>query len=85
MKLNTEHLEKNLQKASESFSEVSKSLERVARRTITQQEIKHKCFSNKLQDLIDDLNKVALKRLRFGANNYRKYHKIPMKRGRWLK
>ena len=82
MILNTEHLEKNLQKASESFSEVSKSLERVAREIITQQ---HKCFSNKLQDLIDTLNKVDLNRLNFDTNNYRKYHKIPMKRRRWLK
>lgn len=85
MKLNTEHLEKNLQKVSESFSEVSKSLERVARETITQQKVKHKRFFIKLKGLIDTLNKVALNRLNFDTNNYRKYHKIPMKRRRWLK
>lgn len=85
MILKTEHLEKNLQKASESFSEVSKSLEKVARETITQQKVKHKCFSIKFQDLIDALNKVDLKRINYDTNNYRKYHKIPMKRRRWLK
>ena len=85
MKLNTEHLEKNLKQASESFLKVSKSLERVAREIIIQQKVKHKCFSIKSQDLIDALNKVNLKRLSFDTNNYRKYHKIPMKRRRWLK